>query len=197
MITVDQVRAALSNRLPKYRFTKALSASAVLVPLVPRDDGLQILLTRRAESMRTHSGQISFPGGRQDPSDETLADTALRETFEEVGIASSQIELLGQLPAQPTITGFVMHPFVGLVAPDYVPILEEAEVAEAFEVPLDFIADPANRRQSLKAFKGREVPIYSFDYQDYNIWGATAQVLVRFVTQLAKEQFDDEHLQHW
>ena len=119
--------------------------AAVLVPVVNRPDGLTLLLTRRSAQLPDHAGQISFPGGRVEPDDRTLAHAALRETEEEVGLAANRIDVLGELATYETVTGYRVTPVVGWVEPPFTLNPDPIEVAEAFEVPLAFILDPANQ----------------------------------------------------
>ncbi len=121
--------------------------ASVLVPLVQRDGGLQVLLTRRTMHLRSHAGQISFPGGRAEAHDADAEATALRETEEEVGLARRHVEVLGRLPIYTTVTGFVVTPVVALVLPPFVLRIDTGEVDEAFEVPLQFLMTPAHHRR--------------------------------------------------
>ncbi len=130
--------------------------ASVLVPLVDRAQGLHVLLTRRTEHLRDHAGQISFPGGRAETHDADAAATALREAQEEVGLARERIDVIGRLPDYTTVTHYVVTPVVALVAPPFELALDRGEVAEAFEVPLAFLMDPANHRRHLFRFEGGE-----------------------------------------
>lgn len=152
--------------------------AAVLVPLVLRVDGLTVLLTRRTEHLQNHPGQISFPGGRVEPVDASPADTALRETREEIGLESTQVELLGSLPDYLTGTGFRVTPVVGLVSTPFELALDAFEVAEAFEVPLSHFLDPANHQRHSLQVEGRTRHFHAMPYGDYYIWGATAGMLM-------------------
>ena len=148
--------------------------AAVLIPMIEREDQLSVLLTQRAMHLKHHAGQISFPGGKQEPDDDTLLDTALRETEEEIGISAAKIEIIGQLPSYRTISYFEVRPFIGLVEPSYELILDTNEVAEAFEVPLAFLMDQSNHLIHQVKRKGQSHPIYFIPWQDKIIWGATA-----------------------
>ncbi len=161
-----------------------LTPAAVLVPIVERGGGLTVLLTKRADHLHDHAGQISFPGGRVEASDKNAIDTALRETEEEVGIPRSMIEVVGQLEPYRTGTGFRISPVVGFVDPDYTLQIDKFEVAEVFEVPLDFVFDPANHERRSAVFKNVERHYYVLPYEDRNIWGATAGMLVGFYTRV-------------
>ena len=155
-----------------------LTAAAVLVPIVQREPGLTVLLTKRTDHLHDHAGQVSFPGGRVDPGDRDAEDAALRETEEEIGLPRRHIRLAGQLDTYVTRTGFEVTPLVGLVAPPFALKPDSFEVAEVFEVPLAFLLDPANRETQSRVFQGRERFFYNFHYGGYQIWGATAGMLV-------------------
>ncbi|MBY0430616.1 MAG: CoA pyrophosphatase [Rhodospirillales bacterium] len=158
---------------------RLLVPAAVLVPLVERASGLMVLLTRRTAHLANHAGQISFPGGRiedQDQGDPIRA--ALRETQEEVGLASGHIRLLGRLDEYVTVTGFSVSPVVAAVRPPFDLKPDPFEVAEVFEVPLTFILDPANHRRHSRMVDGRERFYYAMPYGEHYIWGATAGMLI-------------------
>jgi len=155
-----------------------LRAAAVLVPLVDRPQGFSILLTQRTEHLRRHAGQIAFPGGRVDEGDADEVATALREAEEEIGLDRTHVEPVGRLDRYVTRTGFTVTPVVSLVKPDFTLKLDPNEVDDAFEVPLDFILDPANRQTESYDFQGVTRYFYVFRYERRNIWGATAGMLV-------------------
>lgn len=154
-------------------------AAAVLVPIVVRDAGLSVLLTRRTAHLHDHAGQISFPGGRVDAADSDPVATALRETEEEIGLARSHVEVLGWLPDYLTGTGFLVTPVVALVHPPFELAADEFEVAEIFEVPLAFLMDDANHQRRSAVFPGQPArrSFYAMPYDEYFIWGATAAML--------------------
>jgi len=155
-----------------------LVPAAVLVPVVVRPAGLTVLLTRRTDHLHHHPGQISFPGGRVEATDASPVMTALRETEEEIGLDPDRIELLGELTEYRTGTGFLVTPVVGLVHPPFELALDAFEVAEAFEVPLVFLLDPANHERHTIEHEGHRREYYAMPYQGYFIWGATAGILV-------------------
>lgn len=157
---------------------RASVEAAVLVGLVPRADGLQVLLTRRNDGLRHHGGQVSFPGGRLDPGDAGAMEGALRETREEVGIPSDRITPLGYLDPLATITGFRVVPVVARIAPDYVARPDPSEVADVFEVPLAYLLDPANLEARRFDVGGRERRVWEYRYPAQRIWGATASILL-------------------
>ncbi len=162
-----------------------LIAAAVLVPLVLRQEGVTMLLTRRTDHLRDHAGQVSFPGGRVETHDEGAVATALRETEEEIGVARSHIEVVGELDLYETRTGFRITPVVGLVEPGFTLTLDEFEVAEVFEVPLSFVLDPANHQKRSLVWRGAERHFYLLPYGDREIWGATAGMIVNLYHCLA------------
>ena len=169
--------------------------AAVLVPLVAREQGLTVLLTRRTDHLRDHAGQISFPGGRSEPEDAGPDATALREAHEEVGLAPAHIEVIGALPPYTTVTNFVVTPVVGLVLPRFELALDSFEVAEAFEVPLAWLMNPAHHRRHRFDFDGGERQFLSMPWngagsdglpREYFIWGATAAMLRNLYRYLAR-----------
>jgi 8-oxo-dGTP pyrophosphatase MutT (NUDIX family) len=157
------------------------ASASVLVPLVVRADGLHVLLTRRTEHLKDHAGQISFPGGRAEPSDHDAVDTALREAEEEIGLPRARVDVIGTMPVYTTVTGFRVTPVVALVEPDVPLALDAFEVAEAFEVPLCFLMNPAHHQRHRFVFDGGTRQFLSMPWrrgeQRYFIWGATASML--------------------
>jgi 8-oxo-dGTP pyrophosphatase MutT (NUDIX family) len=163
------------------------AAAAVLVPLVMRDTGLQLLLTRRTDHLRAHAGQISFPGGRAEPDDADAVATALRETEEEIGLYRAHVEVIGALPTYTTVTSFVVTPVIALVQPGFTLTIDAFEVAEAFEVPLQYLMTPAHHRRHEIEIEGQARRFLSMPWPaeadavdpaaTYFIWGATAAML--------------------
>lgn len=154
--------------------------AAVLVPLVQRVHGLNVLLTQRTAHLHDHAGQISFPGGRVEQNDKSATDTALRETHEEIGLAPHAVEVIGRLPDYLVATGYQVTPMVGVIERDFTLRLDEFEVAEVFEVPLEFLMDPANHERRALAIGGVSRTFYAMPYHGrrrYFIWGATAAML--------------------
>ncbi len=156
---------------------KTLRAAAVLVPVIMRANGLQILLTQRPEHMKSHAGQISFPGGKVERDDQNMIDTALRETEEEVGITRNFIEPVGLLERYSTGTGFDITPVVALVQPEFILKIDPNEVAEAFEVPLRFLMDDNRYETHNWDWKGKTYFFHAISYGERYIWGATAGIL--------------------
>ena len=151
--------------------------AAVLAPLIERPAGLNFILTERAADLAHHAGQIAFPGGRAAPGDSGPADTALRESHEEIGLRPDQVEILGPCPCHRTTTGFRVYPFVAAVKAEFRPVLQQEEVARVFEVPFEFLTDPANFRIESAVWKGAKRRYYAVPYQTHYIWGATAAIL--------------------
>ena len=157
--------------------------AAVLVAVTDRaEPGL--ILTVRREHLRTHAGQISFPGGRLDPGEDAFA-AALREAEEELGLPPENVEIWGAADPYRTVTGFCVTPIVGLVSPDLPLAPHEPEVADWFEAPLSFVLDPANQQRMSAEFQGQTRQYYQIDWQGRRIWGATAAMLVNLSRRLA------------
>lgn len=171
------------------RFTnRQPAAAAVLVPIVMRERPM-VLLTERTAHLTTHQGQVAFPGGKRDDTDVDAADTALREAHEEIGLARDLAEVIGTMPTYTTGTMFIITPVIALVRPDYRLALNDYEVADAFEVPLDFLMDPSNHRRHAIELGGVRREWFSMPYADEGkerfIWGATAGMLRNFYRFLA------------
>lgn len=163
-----------------------LRPAAVLVALVERAGGPQVLLTRRTEALRLHAGQVSFPGGRIEDDDSDPVAAALREAEEEVGLGHRLSHPLGYLDPFATITGFHVYPVVATVSGEFLPRLDPSEVAEAFEVPLDFLLEPANLHAVEVDWQGHRRRIHEFHYGGHRIWGATASMLVNLRERLER-----------
>jgi 8-oxo-dGTP pyrophosphatase MutT (NUDIX family) len=157
--------------------TENLIEAAVLIPIVERNDGLKVILTKRSNNLKQHPGQISFPGGKSEKTDKSLVATALRETKEEIGINDKNVEILGQLSQHVTITGFKITPFIGRIRMGFSTEIQTSEVSEIFEVPLSYLSNPRNFRVESVKWKGKKRFFYSIPYGPYYIWGATARIL--------------------
>ncbi len=166
-----------------------LRDAAVLIPIVQRPEGATVLLTRRSDNMRSHTGQVAFPGGRFDPG-EGPVEAALREAWEEVGLESGFIEPLGLSHRYETVTGFIVTPVVALVRPGFTLTLNPDEVAEAFETPFDWLMDEANHVRAHYDLNGRRRFYYQMPWEGRNIWGATAGMIRALRARLAGEEGD-------
>ncbi|MEW6341747.1 MAG: CoA pyrophosphatase [Pseudomonadota bacterium] len=199
-LTPDGLRARFEQRLAwtpeqpgdaRWKEFGDPRVAAVLVPLVVRNGGLTVLLTQRADHLNDHAGQVSFPGGRHEPSDANATATALREAQEEVGLDPARVEVLGCLPDYLTGTGFRVTPVVGLVHPPFTLEADSLEVAEVFEVPLGFLMDPSHHEVRVFRWDGGERRFFAMPYPrgdmagHYFIWGATAGMLRNFYRFLA------------
>jgi 8-oxo-dGTP pyrophosphatase MutT (NUDIX family) len=160
------------------------TVAAVLVPLYLEDGGLVAVLTERRADMRRHAGEISFPGGRQDEPDEDLRTTALREAEEEIGLRRDDVELVGALPPTGTfVTGYRIHPFVGLLEPGRIFTAQETEVAAILELPLPALISGFESKRLLRKGLPIKTPTYTVD--GHFVWGATARIVENLLERLA------------
>jgi 8-oxo-dGTP pyrophosphatase MutT (NUDIX family) len=162
----------------------AATPAAVLVPVIAHPGELTLLFTQRTTHLKSHAGQVSFPGGRAEPGDASAEFTALREASEEIGLAAERVEILARLPDYRTRTGFRVTPVVGVVTPPLELAPDPREVEAVFEVPLAFLLDERNRQRRTRQFQGQQVGYYVFEYQERVIWGATAGMLVNLYRML-------------
>lgn len=151
--------------------------AAVLVPVVMHEDEATVLFTERASHLRDHSGQIAFPGGKIDADEASPLDTALREAEEEIGLDRSFVRPVGFLDSYLSSSGYIVFPVVGLVTPRFSLTLNTTEVADAFEVPLSFLMDPANHEIHAREWKGHIRQYYAMPFRERYIWGVTAGIL--------------------
>jgi 8-oxo-dGTP pyrophosphatase MutT (NUDIX family) len=192
--SLAQIRRALSRHTPQ-QSTEQGRAAAVLVPLLPRPEGLHVLFTERSKELRFHAGQVSFPGGAVDPTDRGVGEAALRESQEEVGLDPLHVEILGRLDDCPTfVTGFVISPIVGVVDPlsftaagRYPWKPSAAEIALLHELPLDAFLDPANLRIEMREARGVPHQLYWYTVNGTTVWGATARILHQLLELAMKE----------
>jgi 8-oxo-dGTP pyrophosphatase MutT (NUDIX family) len=180
----ENLKAILGNREPK-RIASGNSRyreASVLVPLFRNDGRFWLLFTKRASTMEYHKGEVSFPGGRVDSSDDTHERTALRETFEEIGVREEDIEILGRLDDMTTLTSqFIIHPFVGMIRFPYSFHISRKEVERLIEVPLEFFFNPSQPLPYSIEYRGGRIEIPAFIYGDAVIWGATERILENFI----------------
>jgi 8-oxo-dGTP pyrophosphatase MutT (NUDIX family) len=196
----DRIQTRLANTRPRhapetwlepglsFQESRALQAylpaepipAAVLVPLVEREQGLTVLLTQRASQLKTHAGQISFPGGRIEPEDAGPREAALREAHEEIGLEGRFITVVGYLADHILLSGFRVTPVVSFVRSGFELLLDSEEVADTFEVPLSHVFAPANHRARQRRLEAvaRDMRVWDIEYQGHNIWGATAGMLL-------------------
>ncbi len=176
------IRDLLGSRRKQYLPPNGRIPSAVLVPLYREGGDWHVVFIRRTETVSTHKGQISFPGGSRDPGDENLQRTALREAWEEIGLQPEDIQVLGELDDEYTTTSnYVVTPFVGKLPWPYPFTPCEEEVAEILTVPLRKLLDGSARRDDAEIWHGREIPPPTYHHRDYVIWGATALILEKFL----------------
>lgn len=157
--------------------------ASVLVPLIEKDAGLHVMLTKRSDALPVHAGQISFPGGKIEPGEHPL-ETALREAHEEVGLERGFVETLGYLPAYQTFTGFRIFPVIGMVSDGYSLQAEMGEVSEIFDVPLSYLMDASNHQKHKVEKSDVTRHYYAIPYEDYFIWGATAGIIRQLYRQV-------------
>jgi 8-oxo-dGTP pyrophosphatase MutT (NUDIX family) len=155
-----------------------VTRAAVLIPVIDRGDELGVLFTIRADDLKRHAGQISFPGGRLEPGDADATATALREAEEEVGLRRERVEVLGRLPDHAVITGFRVTPVVGLVRAGFELVLDPTEVAGTFEAPLRHLLDPSTHARKTRRIAGEEFETVDLPWGSFNIWGATAGMVL-------------------
>jgi 8-oxo-dGTP pyrophosphatase MutT (NUDIX family) len=186
----DRIRLALESRaaepplagdLPEQRALATISA-AVLIAITERNEP-GVILTVRREHLRTHAGQIAFPGGRLDPGEDAV-QAALREAEEELVLRPSSVEVAGAIDDYRTVTGYVVTPVIGVIPPDLSLQPQEHEVADWFEAPLAYLLDPSNQQLQTAVFAGRERRYWQIEWNGRRIWGATAAMLINLSRRL-------------
>ena len=180
-LTQPPVLPPLEGDLPEERALASVPA-AVLVGITDRPDP-GVILTVRREHMRTHAGQVAFPGGRIDPGEDSV-EAALREAWEELGLDPGAAEIVGAIDPYRTVTGYVVTPVLAVVQPDQPLSPHEHEVADWFEAPLAFVLDPSNQQYKSALFQGRERHYYEIMWGERRIWGATASMIVNLSRRL-------------
>lgn len=177
---LERLRVILANRPAVEIHAPQHRRACVLVPMIRNARGWSLLYTRRSENLASHSGQIAFPGGSVE-GDESLEDAAIREAQEEVGIPSHSVELIGRLDDLITHSGFLVAPFVGVIHEPFEYVMQESEVVEVFEVPLDALLDMRNPEVRYVPFRNRRFPAYFYQYEAYEIWGLTGRMTKAFL----------------
>lgn len=162
-----------------------LRPAGVLIPLIQRERGINVILTKRASNLKHHAGQVSFPGGKLEKHDGDARSAALREAREEIGLSPDNVAILGRCPDHRTVTGFLISPFVAAVLKPFAAAPQVEEVEEIFETPFELIADPRNYRVESRVAGGQRRRFYVVDYGPQRIWGATAMILHGLATRLS------------
>jgi 8-oxo-dGTP pyrophosphatase MutT (NUDIX family) len=180
MALKDEVRSSLAHIVRRNIASGFNLDAAVLIPIIRLDSEPHFLLTLRTEEVQTHKGQISFPGGMREE-DESLEETALRETFEEVGIDRSRIEIVGKFHDYLSSNGYRVTPFAGFIEEPFTTTLQNREVAEVLMVPFRVFTDPGKLRVERRLHLGQMVDVFFFSYGAYEIWGLTARIIKDFL----------------
>ncbi len=183
--TLDELEALIQTKLVKRKplvlDPPSFKHSAVLMPILFEDGQFKFVLTKRTDSLKHHKGEISFPGGGQDKEDQNLIETALRETYEEIGVEQSQIKILGRLDDLFTITRYIITPFVGTIHKKVEYKSNDAEVAELLHVPLDLFLTDEKFKEKAWVRNGTNYPLYYYYWGDYEVWGATGYIINQFI----------------
>ena len=189
----EKLARILNSRQKRILASNGTVTAAVLVPLFAKDGRRHVLLTKRSELVEHHRGEISFPGGKLDPTDPNLLYCALRETAEEIGLGPEHVRVIGELDDFYTVaTNFRVVPFVGTIPHPYEFVPSIREIAGLISVPLDVFFDPGYRSETTRIFRGEPVEIISYDWEGHNIWGATARILKHFAELIEEWQLDHE-----
>ena len=175
-----KIRKALASHNPlKNSFVP--KRASVLIPLLESEGEIFLMLTRRSSKMRTHPGQVSFPGGKEDSCDEGSMHTALRETYEEIGLPREKVDVVGMLDQILSLHYYLVTPYIGLIPSDFVPLPNADEIESVFKVPLRFFMKSENHWSEEKKILASPVLVHHFEYQGYDIWGLTAKLIFRLL----------------
>ena len=166
----------LESSSHEYRYHSTLKKAAVLIAIIDDNKELKVLLTKRAAHLRHHGGQVSFPGGKNEPEDINLIATALREAQEEIGLSPNKVKVIGQLHPYQTISGYLVTPIIALIPNNQTYTKDENEVSEIFQVPLQHFLEIKNHQLTVY-HQGKPHQVPFMPYNQYNIWGATAAML--------------------
>lgn len=192
-LTAESIRKLLQtagNHPPDPRLAASLREAAVLMPLIPDGHKWQVLYIRRSNHLKAHQGQVAFPGGMREPEDASLEETALRETYEEIGVPPQTVQILGRMGQVPTPSGFLITPVVGILTPPYTITLQPEEVDRAFTIPLDWLMQPGRWQERTLILDHRRVEgvVFFEEYDGELLWGVTGRITVNFIEMVNKEQ---------
>jgi 8-oxo-dGTP pyrophosphatase MutT (NUDIX family) len=184
---LERTRQALVEYIPRRLECGKATPAAILILIYDWNGEPHILFTERTHRVEHHKGQISFPGGACDQSDDSMETTALRETAEEIGVQPEDVEIIGQLDDMLTISNFLVTPYVGILrANSECPFaINHHEVAQVIQVPLSHLLDDRNMELEVRQYKGKQVLVPAYTYEGHRIWGATARMLRQFLEFLA------------
>ena len=177
---VERIIKALAEHNPP-KNSKVRKRASVLIPLLESEGEIFLMLTRRSNEMRSHPGQVSFPGGKQDSDDENSMHTALRETHEEIGLSWEKINIIGKLDQILSLHYYLVTPYVGLIPSDFEPVPNTDEIESVFKVPLAFFMKSENHWSEEKKTFSFPIIVHHFEYQGYDIWGLTAKLIFRLL----------------
>lgn len=164
----------------KLKDDKKYKIAAVLFPLIQKKEKINVILTTRSQNVGSHPGQVCFPGGKLEKNDKSLINCAKREAYEEIGIADRQIKILGQIDQCITGTNFKVTPIIGSISNNFIPKIQVSEVADIFEVPLEFFFNKNNLKNKNAEYKGKKYSYYEYNWENKRIWGSTARMIVNF-----------------
>lgn len=183
----EELAKILAQRQKQYISDANRIPSAVLIPLYQKQGKYYIIFIRRTETVKTHKGQISFPGGMRDKSDETLLHTAIRESGEEIGLKTKDIEIIGEMDDEITTTSnYIVTPFVAVIPWPYRFTKNRDEVAEIIEVPINMLLEKGHLKANTENLNGRPIESFTYYYQGKVIWGATARILKKLLDMIGK-----------
>ena len=181
-VMMDELKKALTERKKLMITDSRLKPSAVLLPIFKKDGKCHILFTKRTDHLANHKGQISFPGGGRHNNDKSLMETALRESWEEIGLRQSDVKIIGELDDAATTTSlFCITPFVGIIPYPYEFKRDTFEVEEIFDVSLEDLMK-ADKKEEMVEVGGVQIKVISYEVDGHVIWGATAWILTEFLT---------------